>query len=199
MERSLTPLKTLHEVAPNSFIYEQRRALDPEFCAALIERFEAHPEQQYLGRIGQNVQADVAIKRSTDLVLSGKPEWADADRFLFRSLGRALLELRERVTFFKGPFKDMGYALQRTQAGEFYHWHIDGGSHEFSARQLVAVWYLNDVPGPGGTTDFLYQQVQIRPEAGKLLLFPPFLTHEHRGATLQTGVKYIATTWVVFA
>ena len=49
------------------------------------------------------------------------------------------------------------------------------------------------------TTDFSYQEVQIRPEAGKLLLFPPFWTHEHRGAVLEKGVKYIATTWVVFA
>ena len=59
--------------------------------------------------------------------------------------------------------------------------------------------YLNDVPGPGGETEFLYQDVRIRPEQGKLILFPPFWTHEHRGVTLAQGVKYIATTWVVFA
>ena len=119
-----------------------------------------------------------------------------------RSAGRLwlkLAEFREAFPFFKGPFKDSGYAIQRTRPGEHYHWHIDGGSHEFSQRQLVAVWYLNDVPGPGGETEFSYQNVMIRPEAGKLLLFPPFWTHEHRGVTLQQGVKYIATTWAVFA
>jgi hypothetical protein len=31
------------------------------------------------------------------------------------------------------------------------------------------------------------------------VLFPPFWTHEHRAVTLEQGVKYIATTWVVFA
>ncbi len=55
------------------------------------------------------------------------------------------------------------------------------------------------MPGPGGETEFLYQDLKIRPEQGKLLLFPPFWTHEHRGVILQQGVKYIATTWVVFA
>mgnify|MGYP002064549595 CR=1 FL=1 len=50
----------------------------------------------------------------------------------------------------KGRFKDMGYAIQRTNPGEHYHWHIDGGSHDFADRQLVALWYLNDVEGPGG-------------------------------------------------
>ena len=118
---------------------------------------------------------------------------------LFRSLGMAIKEFREAFPYFKGPFKDMGYGIQRTLPGEHYHWHIDGGSHEFSQRQLVAVWYLNDVPGPGGETEFLFQNLKIRPQAGKLLLFPPFWTHEHRGVTLQAGVKYIATTWVVFA
>ena len=71
----------------------------------------------------------------------------------------------------------MGYGLQRTDPGEYYHWHIDGGSHDFSQRQLVAIWYLNDVPGPGGETEFSFQNVKINPEVGKLLLFPPFWTH----------------------
>ena len=125
-------------------------------------------------------------------------DWKDVDQIFFRCMGAALAEIRETFPFFKGPFKDMGYQIQRYHPGEFYHWHIDGGSHEFSQRQLVALWYLNDVPGPGGETEFLYQDVSIRPERGKMVLFPPFWTHEHRSATLREGVKYIATTWVVF-
>ncbi|HQU15624.1 MAG TPA: 2OG-Fe(II) oxygenase, partial [Gammaproteobacteria bacterium] len=135
----------------------------------------------------------------TDLVVSGKEHWKDIDRALFQSLGKVVREFRASFPFFKGPFKDMGYGIQRTRPGEHYHWHIDGGSHEFSHRQLVVIWYLNDVEGPGGETEFLYQQTQVRPEEGKLIVFPPFWTHEHRGVTLQRGVKYIATTWVVFA
>ena len=72
-------------------------------------------------------------------------------------------------------------------------------SHEFAMRQLVAVWYLNSLENQGGETEFRYQDIKVTPEAGMLLLFPPFWTHLHRGKTLQSGVKYIATTWVVFA
>jgi len=165
----------------------------------MIERFEAAEDEQYAGRIGQLAERDGRVKRSTDLVVSGKPHWRDIDRALFRSLGTAMLEFREAFPYFKGPFKDMGYAIQRTTPGGFYHWHIDGGSHQFSQRQLVAVWYLNTVDGPGGETEFLFQDLKIRPEEGKLTLFPPFWTHEHRGVTLRRGIKYIATTWVVFA
>lgn len=192
-------LHSIREVKPHSFIFEKQQALPDFLCRDMIQRFEKHQDEQYAGRIGQIVHLNDSIKKSTDLVVSGKEHWKDVDNNLFRSLGLALKEFREAFPYFKGPFKDMGYAIQRTYPGEYYHWHIDGGSHEFSQRQLVAVWYLNDVAGPGGETEFLYQDVKVRPEEGKLVLFPPFWTHEHRGVTLQAGVKYIATTWVVFA
>ena len=193
------PLQTIKEVKSNSFVFEKLNTLSKEFCADVIARFEADQEGQYKGRIGQLADEDSSIKKSTDLVVSGKEHWKDVDKALFQSLGRAVLEFRESYPFFKGPFKDMGYGVQRTNPGEHYHWHIDGGSHDFSHRQLVAIWYLNNVAGPGGETEFLFQDIKIKPEIGKLILFPPFWTHEHRGVTLDKGVKYIATTWVVFA
>jgi Rps23 Pro-64 3,4-dihydroxylase Tpa1-like proline 4-hydroxylase len=189
----------IREVKPGSFIFEMQAALALDICREMIYRFERYHEEQYPGRIGQTAQQDASIKRSTDLVLGGKPHWQDLDRELFRSLNRALAEFKERYPFFAGPFKDMGYAIQRTDPGEFYHWHIDGGSHEFAMRQLVAIWYLNDLADQGGETEFQHQDLSITPQAGKLLLFPPFWTHLHRGNTLQSGHKYIATTWVIFA
>jgi hypothetical protein len=192
-------LQTLRELKPGSFIFERAAALPPGFCDEVVRRFEANPGQQYAGRIGQLREENASVKKTTDLVVSNKEDWKDVDQMFFRSLGAAMLELRQAFPYFRGPFKDIGYQVQRYRAGEYYHWHIDGGSHELSQRQLVALWYLNDVPGPGGETEFLFQQLQVRPERGKLVLFPPFWTHEHRAVELQKGLKYIATTWVVFA
>lgn len=192
-------LRTIKEVKENTFIFEQQNALPDALCDDMIRRFEENTDDQYQGRIGQTVSQDSSIKKTTDLVVSGKEHWKDVDNNLFRSMGIAIKEFREAYPYFKGPFKDMGYGIQRYNPGEYYHWHIDGGSHDFSQRQLVAIWYLNDVPGPGGETEFLFQDVKIKPEKGKLVLFPPFWTHEHRAATLNEGVKYIATTWIVFA
>jgi predicted 2-oxoglutarate/Fe(II)-dependent dioxygenase YbiX len=194
-----SPLQTINEVRRDTFIFEKHGALPTDICKEMIRRFEASPDDQYEGRIGQTVSTNRGIKHTTDLVTSGKANWKDLDNELFRSLKHALFELREAFPYFKGPFKDVGYNLQRYLPGEFYHWHIDGGSHEFSQRQLVVIWYLNDVAGPGGETEFLFQDIKVKPEAGKLVLFPPFWTHEHRAVTLEKGVKYIATTWVVFA
>ena len=198
-EKVVLPLTTFKEVKPNTFIYEKQHALPDALCDEMIARFEQQSDEQYQGRIGQTASENNSIKKTTDLVVSGKEHWKDIDKALFQSMATAIKEFRETFPYFKGPFKDMGYGIQRYNPGEFYHWHIDGGSHDFSQRQLVALWYLNDVPGPGGETEFLYQDVKIRPEKGKLVLFPPFWTHEHRAVTLNEGVKYIATTWIVFA
>ena len=198
-ERTIQPLRTIREIKPDTFIFERRNALPDSFCEEVVRRFEASPQYQHRGRIGQLQERDKSVKKTTDLVVSGKEDWKDVDQVFFRCVAAALGEFRETFPYFKGPFKDLGYQVQRYRAGEYYHWHIDGGSHQFAQRQLVVLWYLNDVPGPGGETEFLYQGVSVRPERGKMVLFPPFWTHEHRAVQLQQGVKYIATTWVVFA
>jgi len=198
-ERIITPLPSIREVKPLSFIFERPQALPASFCEEVIRRFEASPQYQTEGRIGQTQSKDQSVKKTTDLVVSDKEDWKDIDEMFFRCVAAALKEFRESFPYFKGPFKDMGYQVQRYLPGEYYHWHIDGGSHQFSQRQLVVIWYLNDLPGPGGETEFLYQDVKVKPEQGKMVLFPPFWTHEHRAVRVEQGVKYMATTWVVFA
>ncbi len=190
----------IREVKPSSFIYEKERALPGDVCAEAIRRFEASVDQQAPGRIGQAGELMPQVKRSTDLRISGREDWRDIDRILAQQLVSTFNAFALEFPFFAAnKFKDLGYNLQRTLPGEYYHWHVDAGPGEFSDRQMVAIWYLNDVPGPGGETEFPLQEVAIRPAQGKLVLFPPFWTHVHRGVTLEKGVKYIATTWVCFA
>lgn len=190
----------IREVKPGSFIYALERALPADVCREAIRRFEERVDQQYPGRIGQAAESAPEVKRSTDLAISGHADWRDIDQALARQLVSAFNAFRGEFPFFAAnAFKDTGYNLQRTLPGEYYHWHVDSGPGAFSERQLVAIWYLNDVPGPGGETEFPLQEVLVRPEEGKLVLFPPFWTHVHRGVTPREGVKYIATTWVCFA
>jgi len=190
----------IREVKPATFIYELERALPADVCEEAIRRFEANAGQQYIGRIGPEGREAAQVKRSTDLRISGREDWLDIDRTLSRQLVATFNELALEFPFFgANSFRDEGYNLQRTLPGEYYHWHVDSGPGDFSARQLVAIWYLNDVPGPGGETEFPLQGVSIRPARGKLVLFPPFWTHVHRGVKLEEGVKYIATTWICFA
>jgi len=190
----------MREVKPLSFIYEIPNSLPADTCREMIRRFEANPDQQYAGRIGQAGMEAASIKKTTDLRISGREDWKDIDAILMQSLSKQFSAAAQQFPFFvSNRFKDLGYNLQRYQQGEYYHWHVDAGPGEFSQRQLVAIWYLNDVPGPGGETEFPLQEILVKPETGKLVLFPPFWTHPHRAVTVAHGVKYIATTWICFA
>ncbi len=161
------------ELKPGSFVYALDNALDEAVCRTMIERFECNLDQQYQGRIGQNSRTQGDIKRSTDLRISGREDWRDIDGLLQKSLSQALGLLSGLHPFFQANrLNDIGYNMQRTDPGEFYHWHVDGGPGDFSKRQLVAIWYLNDAPPLGGETEFHFQQLSIKPAMGMLLLFP---------------------------
>jgi len=190
----------MREVKPASFIYEIANALPGDVCREMVRRFEANLEQQYAGRIGQAGSEAASIKKTTDLRISGRQDWKDIDAMLVQSLSSHFSAVAQVFPFFvANRFKDLGYNMQRYRAGEYYHWHVDSGPGEFMNRQLVAIWYLNDVAGPGGETEFPLQEIKVKPEEGKLVLFPPFWTHPHRAVTVEQGVKYIVTTWICFA
>jgi predicted 2-oxoglutarate/Fe(II)-dependent dioxygenase YbiX len=197
---SQNPVSSLQEVKAGSFIFEKKNALPDFLCDDMIKRFENNQADQYAGKVGAMMNNMQSIKKTTDLVVSGKQHWQDADNNLFRSLGMALNEFKQKFPYFSdmSRFQDMGYNLQRYQAGEYYHWHVDNDNLALASRQLVALWYLNDAPEQGGETEFMYQNIKVKPEKGKLILFPPFWTHEHRAIMVGKGVKYIATTWVTF-
>ena len=198
MTEPLTPSGTnFRELKPGSFIYVLDNALQPNICEEMIRRFDTNNDQQYAGRIGQKGDVEQSIKQSTDLRISGRKDWSDIDFLLQGSLSHGLGLISGLHPFFQAnPLHDLGYNMQKTEAGEYYHWHVDSGPGDFSKRQLVAIWYLNDAPASGGQTDFFFQDVSVTPRAGMLVLFPPFWTHLHRGRTVEQGAKYIATTWV---
>ena len=189
----------IREVKPNSFIFEVKDALPDFLCDDMVARFEANETDQYAGRVGSAMNSNDSLKKTTDIIASGKQHWKDVDNNLFRSLAVSLKEFKDIYPYFgdMSRFKDMGYNLQRYQEGEYYHWHVDADNDVLAPRQLVALWYLNDVE-EGGETEFLFQDASVTPERGKLILFPPFWTHEHRAAVVTKGVKYIATTWINF-
>jgi hypothetical protein len=88
--------------------------------------------------------------------------------------------------------------VQKTLTGEGYHvWHAEnvGAMH----RNRVLAWslFLNDV-AEGGETEFLHQNVRFEPKKGRMLVFPAYFTHIHRGNPPLTGEKFIATGWAEY-
>tara|TARA_R100000734_G_C3316160_1_gene108538 strand:+ start:918 stop:1484 length:567 start_codon:yes stop_codon:yes gene_type:complete len=83
--------------------------------------------------------------------------------------------------------------------GGFKQWHCERArygspSYPIVQRALVYMTYLNDV-NDEGETEFLYQQVKVKPKKGLTLIWPSDFTHTHRGIPSMTEEKYIATGW----
>lgn len=89
--------------------------------------------------------------------------------------------------------------IQRTNPTEGYHvWHCENGSRDMNARVGVFLMYLNNIR-EGGETEFLYSGQRIKPEEGRLLIWPAGYTHTHRGNPPLGGqTKYILTGWIEF-
>jgi len=96
------------------------------------------------------------------------------------------------------PFKIIeGINIQHYNPSEgFYGWHCERNTAMRPSvnRHLVFMTYLNDVDD-GGETEFFYQDLKVKPQKGKTLIWPADWTHTHRGIPSNTQEKYIITGW----
>ena len=83
--------------------------------------------------------------------------------------------------------------------GGFHSWHSEHGAGEMAHRCLVWTIYLNDIPDGEGETEFLEYGKKVKPKKGSVCFFPASWTHTHRGNTVYTHDKYIATGWYYLA
>jgi hypothetical protein len=84
--------------------------------------------------------------------------------------------------------------LQKTEPLEGYHaFHCEKDSSKNDKRCLTWMVYLNDV-NEGGETEWLYQQLKIKPKRGTVVIWPTGFTHLHRGNPPMSN-KYIVTGW----
>jgi hypothetical protein len=78
----------------------------------------------------------------------------------------------------------------------FHQMHTERHCKHFpnNARHLVFMTYLNNVTDDG-ETEFVYQEIKIKPQKGLTLIWPADWTYTHRGIASLTQEKYIVTGW----
>ncbi|AFK66091.1 hypothetical protein OMVG_00091 [Ostreococcus lucimarinus virus OlV3] len=83
--------------------------------------------------------------------------------------------------------------LHEIEKGQFYSWHHDYEWNDAGAFIQIII-YLNTLEeGEGGCTEFLNGR-KVRPEIGKVLVFPRSWTYLHKGGeVIGDNAKYICT------
>jgi hypothetical protein len=185
------------------FIRVWPKLLPPEICREIIGTFEqitTRPDmaEYVIDNSDQFVNSNLG-RRDLGLFLNlpvfNRPDLCDAiTQYLQHGLMDYLNEfgqLRSLTLNNQSLIK-----IQKTRPMGGYHiWHFENGEKDYTTRELVWMFYLNDMPANEGETEFLYQCKRIQASQGTLVIWPAGMTHVHRGLTVYTQPKYIATGW----
>ena len=171
-------------------------------CEKIVSFFEENKDLQSQGAVGDGI--DEKIKKSTDITIYPN-NLKEEKFFLFKdylnSLNKCYQDYRETYPFLKKFITkvDLGYFnIQKyLPGGHFAELHSERTSLQNLHRLFAWMTYLNDVDD-GGTTDFDYFDIKVKPEKGKTLIWPAEWTHAHTGSILKSGKKYIITGWMHF-
>ena len=183
-------------------IEEYPNTFERAYCDEVIRHFEVMSETQGLfavNKISQNQDTRVIF------------DWAhtqsvyhydfDLCRYFYHKLHEVYTEqYMEKYQMLKNSdqHSPKGMSVQRTEPHQGYHvWHQESANIGSSVRVVNYMLYLNDVE-EGGETEFLYQGVKIKPEAGKLVIFPTNYMYPHRGNPIYKDKKYIITGWYTY-
>jgi hypothetical protein len=202
----LKVLKMTQEINEKSFIKVYDDLITANDCDAAIEYFKKEKKFQRtfsrfeLENANVTQKADTATTINSDNfenVFAEGPELKN----LFINLNnvfRIYLKETKILDYLScGEIHWQPVKIQKTLPGGGYHlWHAErvGTNLNHLLRVLVFTLYLNDIE-EGGETEFLLQNMRVKPKKGRLCFFPAHFPYLHRGNPPLAGEKYIMTSW----
>jgi hypothetical protein len=191
-----------------SLIFQLQYSIPDTLCDDIIIMYELE-NSKYPGVTLGGVNKD--IKDTTDFIIpKNDNKWKRIEKFLYEELSNGLkkylIYLNENIfsnTTIKYDFFDKQdlqvetFMIQKydMKKGKYlYHHDFSSDNNSTRHRVITYIWYLNDI-FEGGETEFWGGTYNVRPETGKLLLFPAQWSFPHRGKTPQSDNKYIITGW----
>lgn len=210
--KTLVPIIDVYDKS----IYECKNVCSLDFCNHVIQAFKDSPYKRP-GKVGSRkydggVLANV--KKSTDLEVNPDHSavWKHIHDEMMHIFYESFHKYLKHIKVLEKTHEDTQYAvlttelmdtgptspqIQHSTEGDFYQWHSDQNSYSPMTRYLSFILYLNDVEeDAGGTTEFNNGR-KVKPEAGKVLIFPADFFHVHRGNVVKKGDKYIVTSFLV--
>lgn len=166
--------------------------IDETLCDAIVQDFENRSHTHFQAHSARGYTYLPSLDMNVDVMM--------AYEFKLRMV------LEEYKKLYKYSYEGMDafelsypWNIQKYEPGNHYSvWHCENnGRPQYRKRHLAFMTYLNSVED-GGETEFLYQNVRIRPEKGLTLIWPAHFTHTHVGIPAKTEVKYVTTGWYDF-
>ena len=180
-------------MSENFILQAQLDNNDVHICDDLIDYFKSNDEYKSKGKTTLNT--DKISKLSTDLAIQPYSNSPLIKKYLSYLFSLAQIYIKKYSTGFFGLDMLEGFNIQHYAPNEgYFEWHNERSTTKSPERALVWMTYLNDVDD-GGETEFKYQNLKIKSQKGRTLIWPTDFTHTHRGITSTTKHKYIITGW----
>ena len=174
---------------------------DKTLCDELIQFFEQHQDMQRQGVTLEGLNP--SVKNSLDLSIAPSDMNAPIHRAIKKYIGQlyaCYMDYARQWPFLGQTFPalDIGkFNLQKyNPGGHFARIHSERTDMASLHRLFAFMTYLND-DFEDGETHFIHQQLKVKPEKGKTLIWPAEWTHAHAGEVVNGGSKYIATGWML--
>lgn len=177
-----------------AFVEAYSNRLGPEYCQMIIDRFEAD-ERRHPSTVGRTHKIEHPDRSGTILFLNDTmDDWKDVVAQTHTAIAKAVAEYASRFPALTEHLESGRVGcryprIERVDPGQGFKWHADNASMDSAERVIACLLYLSDIKD-GGETEFAHQGLKIRPEAGKIVVFPPYWTHLHQGISPANGVKY---------
>jgi hypothetical protein len=178
-------------------------------CQKIIEAYEdldkmGKSVQGRVGGVGKPAEVNKSAKNSRDIELGVYHYYKDL-------LYECNTHLQECYNLYMAEYWQINQYLSKhdvtawqiqkydaKDGGGYHNFHIENSGVANMRRVMAYIIYLNDIDD-GGETEFLHQAIRVKPETGKVIIFPAYFTHVHRGNPVLSGQdKYIMTGWLEY-
>jgi hypothetical protein len=175
------------------FIHVYENSLSDNICDELVSFFEKNSsEHEYIDEQGCPTFTQFNLTKN-------KQNREKIHTFLVKKV----LEYRDIYYNSVSKFKDsfpLSHAFEEFRIKKYnpngidrFETHVDVDDYSSSKRFLSFFWYLNDVQNGGET---VFNDLEIKPSKGKLVVFPPLWMFPHRGNPPISESKYLLSTYL---
>ena len=183
------------------FIDEYPGAVSDDLCAKIIDCFERDPARKPSRVVVAGGATAHEYRSGTQLALNrDSPEW----EALFMAIVPALRSTMEQYMAKYRGIRELVEAegldctvpmIERVDPGQGFDWHYDA-TRTTTNRVAAGLLYLTSV-AEAGETEF-DGGPKVKPERGKIVIFPPYWTHFHRGVTPARETKYVLSYFWIY-
>lgn len=178
----------------NDFIHIHENALEVEVCDFLVNLFDQSSDKH-------EVYRNDGVPNFTQFNLTENKTISEEVNKVHNLIIKKVIEYKnqyyeyidKRVFPEENAFEQFRIKRYNIGGEERFDTHVDVTDYSSSRRFLSFFWYLNDV-NEGGET--IFKDMEIKPQKGKLVIFPPLWLFPHKGMSPISNPKYLLSTYL---